>query len=730
MKRKRMGELLVEGKLIKRKQLSEALKINKKTGQRIGQILIEMGWTTEVDICRTLSKQANIPMVSLKNKKIDQKIFSLVPAKVCHKKRVVPIGLRDNKLWVAMNNPTDYGTVDDISFITGYPVKVAVALEKEIMDQILRYHSPIDDDDGIEMGNGEYAADAVQVVEDIQDSNDINFEKLEKAAKGGVIKQLTNGIILSAIRHRASDIHIEPQEEDVVVRYRIDGIMRDVMNFAKVAQAAAISRIKIMSNLDITIRRKPQDGRSRVRVGESVYDLRVSSLPTFYGEKIVMRILDPQKTTPLSQLGLPEKELNLFHDMLATPQGLVLVTGPTGSGKTTTLYAALNHLHSPKINIVTIEDPIEYSISGINQVQVNPATGLTFAKGLRSLLRQDPNVVMIGEIRDRETATIALQAAQTGHLVLSTLHTNDAAAAIVRLVDIGVEPYAISSTLLGIMAQRLVRRVHQACSKMIDVDAAICSRFPATAQTQFPEGEGCLGCQKTGFKGRVGIYELLMVNQEISGLITKGAADREILIAARRTGMLSMTEDGFEKAKKGITTLEEVLRTAPPSETSPIGPLPEMKDPERGKKAPAMPRREKAPAGIEPAESGIRRDRILVVDDDETIREYLKAVLEYEYYEVMLAVDGKDALDTIFEQPPDLVIIDYAMPVMNGLELIEKLKSHSQLSALPTIMLTATETEESEIQALTIGADDWIQKPIHKQRLLVRIKRLLKTARR
>jgi len=230
MKRKRMGELLVEGKLIKRKQLSEALKINKKTGQRIGQILIEMGWTTEVDICRTLSKQANIPMVSLKNKKIDQKIFSLVPAKVCHKKRVVPIGLRDNKLWVAMNNPTDYGTVDDISFITGYPVKVAVALEKEIMDQILRYHSPIDDDDGIEMGNGEYAADAVQVVEDIQDSNDINFEKLEKAAKGGVIKQLTNGIILSAIRHRASDIHIEPQEEDVVVRYRIDGIMRDAMN--------------------------------------------------------------------------------------------------------------------------------------------------------------------------------------------------------------------------------------------------------------------------------------------------------------------------------------------------------------------------------------------------------------------------------------------------------------------------------------------------------------------
>jgi len=730
MKRKRMGELLIEGKLIDKNQLLEALKISKKTGKRIGQILIEKEWAKEVDICRTLSKQLNVPMVSLKNKKIDQKIFSLIPSKVCHKKRIVPIALRDNNLWVAMSNPTDYGTVDDISFITGYPIKAAVALEKEIMDQILRYHSPLDDDFGIEMGEGEYAADAVQVVENIQDTDDINFEKLEKAAKGGVVKQLTNGIILSAIRHRASDIHIEPQEEDVVVRYRIDGIMRDVMNFAKVAQAAAISRIKIMSNLDITIRRKPQDGRSRVRVGESVYDLRVSSLPTFYGEKIVVRILDPQKTTPLAQLGLPEKELNLFQDMLSRPQGLVLVTGPTGSGKTTTLYAALNHLYSPKINIVTIEDPIEYSISGINQVQVNPATGLTFAKGLRSLLRQDPNVVMIGEIRDRETATIALQAAQTGHLVLSTLHTNDAASAIVRLVDIGVEPYTISSTLLGIMAQRLVRRVHQLCSEMIDVDATIRSRFPATAQTQFREGEGCLDCQKTGYIGRVGIYELLMMDPEISGLITMGAADREILIAARRAGMQSMTEDGFEKAKKGITTLEEVLRTAPPSETSPIGPLPEIKNSERGIKPPAMPAGEKAPAGIQPAESGIRRDQILVVDDDETIREYLKTVLESEYYEVILAVDGKDALDTVFKQPPDLVIVDYAMPVMNGLEFIEKLKSHSQLSTLPTIMLTATETEESEIQALTIGADDWIQKPIHKQRLLVRIKRLLKAARR
>ncbi len=718
MKRKRLGEILVEGDLITDKQLAQALKNKRKSGKRVGQILMEMGLTTEEHICRTLSKQLRIPMVSLKNKRVKTEILDLVPAKICHQKRVVPIGIKNDALWIAMGNPTDYGTLDDIAFLTGYKVRAAVAPDKEILDHTIRFYPDLEQE-SFEIENSEYAADTVQVLEDFQDSEDVDFDKLTKAAKGGIIKQLTNGIILNAIKLRASDIHIEPNEEEVIVRYRIDGIMRDVMDYAKNAQAPAISRIKIMANLDITIRRKPQDGRARVRIGDTAYDLRVSSLPTIYGEKVVMRVLQPQATMSLSEIGIPKKELSLFQDMLATPQGLILVTGPTGSGKTTTLYAALNYLYSPDINIVTIEDPIEYSIKGINQVQVNTAAGLTFAKGLRSLLRQDPNVVMIGEIRDRETATIALQAAQTGHLVLSTLHTNDAASAITRLIDLGAEPYVIASSLLGVMAQRLVRKIHPDCRKVTDVDAEILARFQAASSNRFKKGTGCPGCQQTGYQGRIGIYELLAVNQEVTGLITGAAPDKDIFSAARRTGMRSMGEDGFHKAQKGVTSLEEILRTAPPPEPSQTG--------VSGK--PKSIQAEKEPSAARAKEKKIRRDRIMIVDDDEAIRRIAKKILESEFYDVILATNGKDGLDKIFENPPDLIIVDYMMPGMTGIEFIEKLKSHSQLSLIPAIMLTATDTEESEIKALTVGADDWIQKPIHKQRLLVRVKRLLKSKR-
>ena len=396
---------------------------------------------------------------------------------------------------------------------------------------------------------------------------------------------------------------------------------------------------------------------------------------------------------------------------------MILVTGPTGSGKTTTLYAALDYLYSPDINIVTIEDPIEYSIKGINQVQVNTAAGLTFAKGLRSLLRQDPNVVMIGEIRDRETANIALQAAQTGHLVLSTLHTNDAASAVTRLIDLGSEPYVIASSLLGVVAQRLVRKIHPDCLTETEVDAQILHRFQAPSSRGFKKGAGCLGCQQTGYQGRMGIYEILTVDPALSRLITEAVSDKDIFTAARGAGMRSMSEDGYDKARKGITTLEEVLRIAPPPE-----PAQDVASIER---RPAQP--EKRPAARPQKERKIIRDRIMVVDDDEAIRRLAKKILESEFYDVVLAENGKDGLEKIFETPPDLIIVDYMMPEMNGMEFIEKLKSHSQLSLIPVIMLTATDTDESEIEALTVGADDWIQKPIHKQRLLVRVKRLLKS---
>ena len=731
MRRKRLGEILLESGLINQKQIEEALKIASQTGKRIGNIFIEMEWVSEMDICRTLSKQLEIPMISLKNKKIDQKVLDLLPAKLCYKRRLLPLLVKDRSLVIAMNNPIDYEAMDEVSFVSGHRVRVAVALEQEILDILVRSYPP-DEDEMDDIETGEYRVDLVNVIEEIKDPGDISSEKLEKAAKGGVIRQLTNGIILNAVRKKASDIHIEPQEDDVAVRYRIDGMLRDIMEFDKNAQAAVISRIKIMASLDITIRTKPQDGSSRVRIAENVYDLRVSFLPTFYGEKVVIRILESQGAKALSGLGMREKDLEEFERLLSMPQGLILVTGPTGSGKTTTLYAVLKRLLSPEINIVTIEDPIEYSIHGINQVQVNPARGLTFAKGLRSLLRQDPNVVMIGEIRDLETATIALQAAQTGHLVLSTLHTNDAVGAVTRLKDIGIEPYVIAASLMGVIAQRLVRKVHEACIGVTEVSSTLLARFGGSSFHEFKKGKGCGGCQGTGYRGRVGIYELLVVKDEISALISEGGTDREILRAARRAGMQSMTEDGYEKAKKGVTTLEELMRTAPPSDTSPIGQLPELEKKTDSKHPPGPQDTSSAQAGGTTSEfrsnaSAIRRDKIMIVDDDEAIRRFTGKLLQSEYYEVIHAENGKDALNKIFDNPPDLIVVDYKMPEMNGLEFIEKLKSHSHLSRIPTIMLTSTDTEETEIKALDVGADDWIQKPIHKARLLARVKRLLKS---
>lgn len=734
MKRKKLGEILREAGLLSAEQIQEALKIASRTGKRIGKILIEMKWVSEMDICQTLSKQLGIPMISLKDTKVDQQVLSLLPAKLCFKRRLIPLMVKDRTLFVAMSNPMDYEAMDDVSFVSGYRVSEAVALEQEILDILVRSY-PSDEKDYMDViETSEYSATVVSVIEEIKDSGDISPEKLEKAAKGGVIRQLTNNIILDAVRKMASDIHIEPQEDDVAVRYRIDGMLRDIMTFNKNAQAAVISRLKIMANLDITIRAKPQDGSSRVKIAEKVYDLRLSLLPTFYGEKAVIRILETQETLPLSALGMPERDLAELERLLSLPQGMILVTGPTGSGKTTTLYAILKALWKPEINIVTIEDPIEYSIRGVNQVQVNPARGLTFANGLRSLLRQDPNVVMIGEIRDLETATIALRAAQTGHLVFSTLHTNDAVGAITRLKDIGIEPYIIASSLTGVVAQRLVRKICETCGAVTEVSPALLSRFGGSPFYEFRKGEGCAEeCHGTGYRGRVGIYELLVVTDEIRAMISEGRANREILHAARRAGMHSMTEDGFEKAKKGITTLDELMRTAPPSETSPMGRPPSMPEgrPDVKQSAP-VPRDAfsaqggSTTSGLRSTESAIRRDRIMVVDDDEAIRRYVGKLLQSEYYEVIPAVNGKDALNRIFEKPPDLIIVDYKMPEMDGLEFIDKLKSHSHLSLIPTIMLTATDTEETEIKALGLGVDDWLQKPIHEKRLLARVKRLLK----
>ncbi len=721
MKRKRLGEILIEVNLITQTQLESALDEAKKTGKRLGRILVESGWASEEDICRTLSQQLQIPMINLIERKIEPDVLKMIPPSTCLKYQVVPLGIHDKSLRVAMSNPTDYGALDDIAFITGYRVKASIASEKDILAYLIRFHPPPLEESQHAASEGS-TADMIQLREDIQDQDDIGFDKLEKAAKGGVTRQLTNGIIVNAIKRRASDIHIEPQESDVSVRFRIDGVMREVMNFAKSAHSAVVSRIKIMANLDITIRREPQDGRGRISIEDKPFDLRVSTLPTFFGEKIVIRILESQSVHQLTDLGIPQRELEQLKMLLKRPQGLILVTGPTGSGKTTTLYSALHYIFSPEINIVTIEDPIEYSLPGINQVQVNPASGLTFAKGLRSLLRQDPDVIMIGEIRDKETAAIALQAAQTGHLVLSTLHTNNAASAVTRLIDIGIEPFIISSSLLCIIGQRLVRQIHPSCSQPDDLPEPVLSQFPTAAPGLFRRGGGCPECQGTGYIGRVGIYELLEVNAEVAEKISARAQDTEILRSARDSGMCSMTEDGFQKAKDGITTLEEVLRTAPPSDRSPIREE-RPASPDWGETTAA----DATPQTVEAAlNSSIKPDRILVIDDDEAVRRLVGKMLTGEFYDVITAADGLEGLKKVFEMTPDLVLVDCKMPNMDGIAFIEKLKSQSRLRRIPVIMLTGAEAEETEVRALTVGADDWISKPIVKARLLARMRRLLR----
>ncbi len=716
MKRKKMGKILVQDNLITPEQLEKALGEAKNQKKRLGEILVLTGLVTEDALCRAMSHQLKIPMAELSSKKVSSKVLNLVPAIFCYKNKVVPLGFKDGCLWVAMADPTDYDTLKDINFITGHRTKPALEKDGIIADFLMRFHSPPLDEQGLFLVGKETTADMIQVMETIDDQDDISFINLERAAQGGVIRQLTNGIIANAIKAGASDIHIEPQEDEVIVRFRVDGIMQDVMSFTKTAHPTAVSRIKIMANLDITERRTPQDGRARIQVMERPFELRVSCLPTYYGEKIVIRILEARLTMPLESLGMGGPELDRFKSLLRQPQGIILITGPTGSGKTTTLYSALGYIFSSKINIVTIEDPVEYSLPGINQVQVNTATGMTFAKGLRSLLRQDPDVVMIGEIRDEETAAIAFQAAQTGHLVLSTLHTNDAVSAVSRLENMGIEPFWVVSSLLCVVAQRLVRKNHPECSRKHQPPEAVLAKFPRNHSHGFKKGRGCVGCSNSGYFGRQGIYEMFVPDKVIQKKIVARAQPAELLRAARQTGMKTMSEDGFHKAAAGLTTLEEVIRICPSPEEH------EMQSEGQGLENPKSlnpyPTGQGQPLNL--------KNRILLVDDDEATLRLIRKVLTTEFYEVDQASNGNDGLTRVFENPPDLVLVDYKMPGMNGIEFIEKLKAHSRASQIPVVMITATKAEETEVEALTMGANDWICKPIQKERLIARIKRLLK----
>ena len=543
---------LLESGVIDEAQLAKAKEIQKKDGGSLGQALVRAGMLQESTFVEYMGKVYNLPVVDLDSYDVQMDCIDLIPGEVAGKFQVLPISRRGRMLTVAMANPSNIFAIDDIKFITGLDVQPVVAGEISIKKSIDKFYATTDSLASIMEG----LEDDIELVEE-DDDDDINGQEGQNAP----VVKLVNTVLAEAVKVGASDIHIEPYEKNMRVRYRIDGVLAEVMEPPIKLKNAIISRLKIMSELDIAERRIPQDGRIKLKIGAKKVDLRVSTLPCIYGEKVVMRILDKGNLNlDLADFGMEQKAIDDVYKAIAAPFGMVLVTGPTGSGKTTTLYSCLSKLNVSGTNIMTAEDPVEYNIDGINQVQVRDEVGLTFASALKAFLRQDPNIVMVGEIRDLETGGIATKAALTGHLVLSTLHTNDAPSTINRMIDMGVEPFLVASSTVLIMAQRLVRRICSSCKEEMSLSDEALADVGLKPGTPVFKGKGCDKCTGTGYSGRQGLYEVMPITPGIRELILDRASTTEIRHKAVAEGMLTLRDDGMIKVTKGITTIEEVLR--------------------------------------------------------------------------------------------------------------------------------------------------------------------------
>jgi type IV pilus assembly protein PilB len=554
----KLGALLVEAGVIAEKDLDDLLAKQKTTKKRLGQLAVEQGLATEEEIFKALAKQLKIPFVSLDATVVDPQVVALVPEAMARELKVIPLLKVEKNLTIAMADPTDSEAIKEIRFITGCEVETLVARVDEIMAAIDLYYRKSDNVlDAIES----LATEGAEPIEEV-DNEAAEAAESQKLSQEAPVVKLVNLIIERAILKSASDIHAEPNDRSLDVRYRVDGVLHPEIVIPRMLKAAVLSRLKILAKINIAERRIPQDGRFSVSVQGRKIDLRVSTFPTIHGEKVVMRILERSASTiDLEDLGMSEEIMGRFGQVLGLSHGIILVTGPTGSGKSTTLYAALNRINTPEKNIVTLEDPVEAQLAGINQGHTNPVAGFTFASGLRAILRQDPDIIMVGETRDVETAEIAIQAALTGHLVFTTVHTNDAVSSITRLMDMGVEPFLVSSSVSAILAQRLVRRLCKHCAKP---HAGVDLTVPDTGEPRripkvFKPG-GCDRCSGSGYKGRVGLYELVIVDDRVRRLIVKRAPEQEIKETARRGGFRTMFEDGLDKVEAGQTSLEEVMR--------------------------------------------------------------------------------------------------------------------------------------------------------------------------
>jgi type II secretory ATPase GspE/PulE/Tfp pilus assembly ATPase PilB-like protein/CheY-like chemotaxis protein len=699
------------------------------------ETLIQRKLITDDQVLGAIAARFRIARADLS--RVDPKVTQAVPEQLARRFNVIPVRESDSYLEVATANPFDIDAEKVLAFTTGREVRMLLGSPmriREKLDELYRSGDEVVNRllDGI---RGDFE------VKELAEEDD-RAASAEEASQRPIIK-LVDMLLADGVSSRASDIHVEPIEGGVAVRYRIDGVLRQVMKIPRNAGLPLISRIKIMSGLDIADRLRPQDGRARVSVNNEAVDLRVSTLPASLGEKVVIRILNQRTTVlDLEALGMHEDERRAMIDLLASKEGIILVTGPTGSGKTTTLYSAIRLVQSPGVNIVTVEDPVEYRLGeNIVQVQVHERAGLTFASALRSILRQDPDVVLVGEIRDQETAQIAVQASLTGHLVLSTLHTNDAPNAVTRLVDMGMESYKIASALRGVVAQRLMRRICKVCGSLsTDPPPGRIAPFIPPGSKLY-QAVGCPECAMTGYRGRFSIVEVLTMTAELERRVGKGATADQIAELAREAGMGSLFESGLRHVLAGDSTLDELLRVADvPKHAVPTAPARPVTRTSRGVAPPPTPAPAASPLDlaieldlvdeVQPAKpsENAGRDRdtcVLLVEDEEQLRRVMKDLLEREGYTVAEAADGVQALDQVDRFAPDIIILDLNLPGMDGYGVLGQLRSRPATRSIPVVVLTAKGDEDNEVRVFELGADDFITKPFRARALSARLEAVL-----
>ncbi len=705
-----VGELLIRAGLVDEPALERGDELQAKGGGTLVHALSSLALVDEEAATAVVAQGLHLDRLGSELPEVSDEAKALLRPDFCHKHMMVPLEIQGKTVRLALADPLDYSAIQDVEFLSAKKV-VAVVASQTAMEKLLNRLYPQETELQRSYSMLSRAKPEGEIEE--EEYEVVDAARVAKDTLLPPIVRLVNLILTDAAKARASDIHIEPNELGLLVRHRVDGMLQDVLKIPKDIQDSTISRLKIISHMDIADRRRPQDGRCRLRIEGKRLDLRVSTLPTQFGEKVVIRILENIKARlPMEYLDLTPINLHAFQNSLSRPQGMILVTGPTGSGKTSTLYTALNWIKSPTNNIITVEDPIEIQLPGVNQMQINPKAGVTFANGLRSILRQDPDIILVGEIRDHDTAEIAVEAAQTGHLLLSTLHTNDAPSTITRLVDLGLEPFQLSSVLVAILAQRLVRKVCAVCATPQTPSPQVIDKAGgAPSMPDHPDwraGKGCAECGQTGYRGRLAIHELLQMNDELRAMVARRAPDYEIRNAARAGGMRTLMEDGIAKAAQGLTTLEELLRAVAKDE------------------APATRADRRADPGAGAAsEVSLTGKRVLVVEDSPTVSTVVKYFLELEGFEVLVAENGLLGLEAAKRDHPHVIVSDVKMPGMDGMAMVKALRADPETREAAIMLLTSESSVESEAEGLAAGADDYVLKPVEPRRLAARVRAVL-----